>query len=145
MIQAKRIDHSCRPARCFGFFLRRKIACQNSVLTELLNFVILHFQNIDAVIRHQTDCRSGLLKILERFLVFAIRQTIPLKLHLTPMKREVLSPRANDAVIRAKVKNLVNLAERLSIRGNDHLRRVDLFFQGENLHISVLKAIYSAG
>ena len=61
------------------------------------------------------------------------------------MKREILSPRANDAVIRSKVKNLVNLAERLSIRSNDHLRRIDLFFQGENLHISVLKAIYSAG
>ena len=116
-----------------------------SRIVDLRYFAGCRIQNIDAVIRHQTDCRSGLLKILERFLVFAIRQTIPLKLHLTPMKQEILSPCANDAVIRAKVKNLVNLAEHLSIRGNDHLRRVDLFFQGENLHISVLKAIYSAG
>ena len=31
------------------------------------------------------------------------------------------------------------------VTDNGILRRIDLFFQGENLHISVLKAIYSAG
>ena len=87
LVQAKRINHSLRHPGCFDLFLRCKIACQHSILADLLDLVILHAQNVDAVFRHQTDCCGSLLEILECFLIFTVGQAILPELHFTPTER----------------------------------------------------------
>ena len=80
LVQAKRIDYRLRHLRCPDFFPWCKIACQHSILADLLDLVILHTQNVDTF-HLEANCRGSFLEILECFLIFTVCQAILLELH----------------------------------------------------------------
>ena len=145
LVQAERIDDRLRHPRRFDFFLRRKIACQHGILADLLDLVVLHAQNVDAVFSHKTDCRGSLFEVLKGFLVFTVCQAILPELHFAPTERQIFLSAADNAIIRAKIEKLIHSADGLPISRDDHLRGIDFLLQWQNLNITALKVVCLIG
>ena len=140
LIQSERVNNCIRLTRHFSRFIRIKIICRYSIITDCLNFFILRIQNVKIILFQAYCCRS-LFEIIKYFPVLAVWQTVCLNLYIVFLKWHILFAAADYTIVRAKIKDAVNTCDRFPVCFYYDLSRINILLERQQFYIADIEFI----